>query len=390
MAELDGLRAVAILLVISFHSWYFLQYAMPSAEEFLVFADSLPWFLGFIRRGDIGVDTFFVLSGFLLSWQMFRQSMRTGQINLKKFYAHRFFRIYPLYIIALLLASIEPGVTTNILGNLFAYNIWIDPANILLPWSWSLSVELEFYAFIPLLILLIRNGKILTIVAAVFLMLSLGWSLWILVTHPNIATNTLIELKLSGLEDDITTYYKQLYVSMPVRTIQFILGVVAAWLVLNRAKVVATIRPMTKILLIALVPIGAAIPLLNNPFTLLTEEYQSVVYFELLFGRVGFAGAVALMIVLLQANLMPRLKQLFSLRILEPIARFSFSMYLFHPVFIYVGIITFIGTDKVDSISIPQFLGVLLIAITGSTVFGAITWYLIERPAIRFGRKRFG
>ena len=93
MAELDGLRAVAILLVISFHSWYFLQYAMPSAEEFLGFADSLPWFLGFIRRGDIGVDTFFVLSGFLLSWQLFRQRMHTEKIDLKKFYAHRFFRV---------------------------------------------------------------------------------------------------------------------------------------------------------------------------------------------------------------------------------------------------------------------------------------------------------
>ena len=390
MAELDGLRAVAILLVISFHSWYFLQYVLPAADEFLIFADSLPWFLGFIRRGDIGVDTFFVLSGFLLSWQLFRQRAQSGQINLKKFYAHRFFRIYPLYLIALLLASIEPGLTANILGNIFAYNIWIDPASILLPWSWSLSVELEFYAFIPLLILLIRNEKSLTIVTVLFLLLSVGWSLWTLAAHPNIATNTLIELKLSGLEDDISVYYKQLYVSMPVRTIQFILGVVAAWLVLNHAKFIANIRPATKAFLIALVPIGAAIPLLNNPFTHLSAAYQPVVYFELLFGRAGFAAAIALMIVLLQTGLVPRLKRLLSSRILEPIARFSFSMYLFHPVFVYLGIMIFIGTDKVTTISIPQFLGVLLVAITGSTIFGAITWYVIERPAIRFGRKPFG
>ncbi|NOX40467.1 MAG: acyltransferase [Alphaproteobacteria bacterium] len=67
MAELDGLRAVAILLVVAFHSWYFLQFAMTSKQAFLEYSDSLSWFMGFIRRGDVGVDVFFVLSGFLLS-----------------------------------------------------------------------------------------------------------------------------------------------------------------------------------------------------------------------------------------------------------------------------------------------------------------------------------
>lgn len=129
---------------------------MPTTEAFLAFSDSLPWFLGFIRRGDLGVDIFFVLSGYLLSWQLFRKRMKTGHVDLKRFYAHRFFRIYPLYLVALMLAAVDSGITLDMLGNLLAYNIWIDASNIIIPWTWSLSVELEFYAIVPLLILLIR------------------------------------------------------------------------------------------------------------------------------------------------------------------------------------------------------------------------------------------
>ncbi|MHA1128970.1 MAG: acyltransferase family protein, partial [Alphaproteobacteria bacterium] len=132
MAELDGLRALAILLVVSFHSWYFLQFVLPTTEAFLDFSDSLPWILGFIRRGDLGVDIFFVLSGYLLSWQLLQKRMKTGRVDLKRFYAHRFFRIYPLYLIALLLAAIDSGITLKLLGNLLAYNIWTDASNIII------------------------------------------------------------------------------------------------------------------------------------------------------------------------------------------------------------------------------------------------------------------
>ena len=97
-----------------------------------------------------------------------------------------------------------------------------------------------------------------------------------------------------------------------------------------------------------------------------------------------------MMISLLHSNTLPNLKRILSLRVLEPIARFSFSMYLFHPLFIYLGIVTFIGTAKTETISVFQYVGVCTVAILGSVLFGFITWYVIERPAIRFGRKKFG
>jgi peptidoglycan/LPS O-acetylase OafA/YrhL len=390
VAELDGLRALAILLVVSFHSWYFLQFVMPTTEAFLAFSDSLPWVLGFIRRGDLGVDIFFVLSGYLLSWQLFPKRMKTGQVNLKSFYARRLFRIYPLYVVALMLAALDSGITLKMLGNLLAYNIWTDASNIIIPWTWSLSVELEFYAIVPLLILLVRNGTTLGLLSTAFAVLTVGWSYWVLTAHPQLAIHSLIDLKLAGQNDDIALFYKYLYVAMPVRLSQFTFGMAGAWVVLNRASFLSKIGGATKVLLVLLILIGIALPLVHNPFTNLTDTYRPIVYFELLFGRVAFASAIAMMIVLLHSNSMPRLKGLLSVRFLEPIARFSFSMYLFHPLFIYLGIVTFIGKGKTETVSVFQYVGVCSVAILGSMLFGYITWHVIERPAIRFGRKKFG
>ncbi len=276
------------------------------------------------------------------------------------------------------------------LGNLLAYNIWTDASNIIIPWTWSLSVELEFYAIVPLLILLVRNGTSLAVLATAFSLLTVGWSYWVLTTYPQLANHSLIDLKLAGQNDDIALFYKYLYVAMPVRLSQFTFGMVGAWVVLNRASILSKIGGSTKALLIFLILIGAGLPLVHNPFTILSDTYRPIVYFELLFGRVAFAAAISLMIVMLHANMLPRLKNLLSLRFLEPIARFSFSMYLFHPLFIYLGIITFIGTAKTATISVFQYAGVCTVAILGSVLFGYVTWYVIERPAIRFGRNKFG
>lgn len=390
MAELDGLRALAILFVIMFHSWFFLQFTMKSTEDFLAYSDSLPWIFGFIRRGDLGVDIFFVLSGYLLSWQLFRKRMSSGRVDLKRFYAHRIFRIYPIYIIALLIALLGGGFSWAVLGNLFAFNIWTDTTNIIIPWTWSLSVELEFYAIVPLLIFMVRNGASMIFLTIAFALLTIGWNIWILANHPQLANFSLIDLKIAGQNDTIDIFNKYLYIAMPVRLNQFVFGMAGAWVLLNRSDYLSGLGALTKTMLIAFVIIGAAAPLINNPFTHLTEAMRPLVYIEQVFGRVVFAAAIALMIVLLHSNTAPKLKKILSIRILEPIARFSFSMYLFHPLFIYLGFAIFIGTEKVSMVSAFQQIGVFLVALAGSMLFGLITWYTIERPAIRYGRKKFG
>jgi peptidoglycan/LPS O-acetylase OafA/YrhL len=79
---LDHLRAIAILLVMIFH-----------------FGRGVPSWLEPIQQiGWTGVDLFFVLSGYLIGFQLLKEYKNTGDLNFKRFYIKRFFRILPVYV----------------------------------------------------------------------------------------------------------------------------------------------------------------------------------------------------------------------------------------------------------------------------------------------------
>jgi peptidoglycan/LPS O-acetylase OafA/YrhL len=85
---LDHLRAAAIILVLMYHY---------RAFEHPLWIDSVG------RFGWTGVDLFFVLSGFLISGQLFKEIDTKGSLRLKTFYIKRFFRIIPPYLFTLFL-----------------------------------------------------------------------------------------------------------------------------------------------------------------------------------------------------------------------------------------------------------------------------------------------
>ena len=85
---LDHLRAIAILLVLMYHYRAFMH---PD------------WIDTYGRFGWTGVDLFFVLSGFLISNQLFQEIKNRGNFSLKSFFTKRFFRIIPPYFFTLLL-----------------------------------------------------------------------------------------------------------------------------------------------------------------------------------------------------------------------------------------------------------------------------------------------
>ena len=155
---LDGMRALAILGVIAFHS----MIQMP--EVAFAVRDTLPGRC--LLRGGMGVDLFFVLSGYLIGGQLLRQGLGGGGIRFGEFYIKRFFRIFPAYY--LVLAGVcavivhQPFYDTILRGTDPAEALRGAWANVLylnnytgsrlMPWSWSLAVEEHFYLVIPLLL----------------------------------------------------------------------------------------------------------------------------------------------------------------------------------------------------------------------------------------------
>jgi len=144
LRELDFLRGIAIILVLFRHQLLF---------DFLK------------TMGWIGVDLFFVLSGFLVSGLLFKEYQKFGSINAKLFLIRRGFKIYPIFYLTYILYSI-PRIYLHKFDVEKAFYELTFVQNYALGWgyaypaSWSLAVEEHFYFGLAFFLWLIFNKKI--------------------------------------------------------------------------------------------------------------------------------------------------------------------------------------------------------------------------------------
>ena len=137
--SLDGLRAVSILAVVWHHTH----------DGFSGWPIS--------KRGFLGVDLFFLISGFLIVTLLLREHRRSGTMSLRNFYIRRFLRIFPPYYAMLALVAaivfIKPGGTSLALRRDLPYALFyvanLVPMSSLLAITWSLAVEEQFYLIVP-------------------------------------------------------------------------------------------------------------------------------------------------------------------------------------------------------------------------------------------------
>lgn len=161
---LDGLRAISILLVMVGH----LQYQLICADESLIKNNpALALFFHFAGRADLGVDIFFVISGYIITTRLLRETARNehATFSLKNFYIRRVLRILPAcytYLISLFLLSkffmplqIVPGKEILAAG-FFVWN-FLPMNNWFLAHTWSLCVEEHFYLLWPPCLKLLKS-----------------------------------------------------------------------------------------------------------------------------------------------------------------------------------------------------------------------------------------
>ena len=180
---LDGLRGLAVLAVVIYH----------------FFGDVLP-------GGYLGVDMFFVLSGFLITSLLVREFRVSGRISLKDFWVRRFRRILPAAltvliictaIVALIGGDIAVGIREQFLGTFFFVNNWTQIATSqsyfadneiqVFAHYWSLAVEEQFYVIWPLLIFGVfaisrRQPRRLPIAVSLLLAIASGVAMWLIYT----------------------------------------------------------------------------------------------------------------------------------------------------------------------------------------------------------------
>lgn len=153
---LDGLRSIAILLVISGHL---------SADFVGHYGPTLYSRLPFVQNGWIGVDLFFVLSGFLIGGQLWKRLRQQGVVRVGDFMVRRSLRIWPLYFFVfgcVLLFAVTLG--GGAAGKQYGWSDLLFLTNYhnrgLVEGSWSLCTEEQFYLVTPLaLYLLVRPSR---------------------------------------------------------------------------------------------------------------------------------------------------------------------------------------------------------------------------------------
>jgi peptidoglycan/LPS O-acetylase OafA/YrhL len=356
LASLDSLRAVAILLVLGVH--------MPNVDlpegDVLLGPITRYWRLG----GWIGVDLFFVLSGFLIGGLLFREFMKYGSISFGRFFIRRGLKIYPpfyvLFVVCLIVKSYLGPMPTGreILGELLFLQNYLG--NFCGP-TWSLAVEEHFYLFLPLVlfVLMRRNPKSANPFAQIpllFLILAVG------------------ELGLRVLNacywDHFTNYRCQYGTHLRMDSLMF--GVLGAYYYhFWHDEFVKFVLPRRWLLA------GAGILLLLPAFCFPvdTTPFIYTAGFTLI-----YLGSGLVLATMVAGNTQPGP----ALRVMASIGAYSYSIYLWHLPFRW-----WICPSLVRVCGFESFVPIEGLYICGSIAFGMVMGKVLEYPVLHVRDRLF-
>ncbi len=338
--SLDGIRAIAILMVIALHLCQRLDLMDHNSPIGL-----LRYFL-FGLGGD-GVGIFFVLSGFLITHLLLKEHDAKGHINLGDFYLRRTFRILPplyaylIFVVVFCIVTHYPLHSDTILGSAFFYRNYL-PGNSqwITEHTWSLCVEEQFYLLWPLILILAlwRGGKSAAAKVAVCL---IALTPFLRVAHKLLGFN----LKVGGL--------------LHTRMDALMCGCLLA-LLIGTPKFEAFYARFEKVWWIA--------PLW---FLLLTGACYILfgVYFRNTIGYTLDSICIALFIVWAIRNQNSWVGRILNSRPMVRIGVLSYSFYLWQTFFIHKNNPTWLN-------HFPGALGFIVIA-------GLLSWHFVEQPMLR-------
>ena len=367
--ELDGVRGLAIALVLFYH--YFIgqiQVGAGTLEAKL---------LAFFRLTWGGVDLFFVLSGYLIGGILISQRGSTRYF--RAFYARRLTRIFPLYYMVLIGFVIARNLmgSPNTAGNqwLFAdaFPIWayalhlqnfssamdgVHGAN-WLGVTWSLAVEEQFYLILPLLLRFIPPRVVLPVVLALALSAPVLRT-WIFYHHPH-----------GGLAG---------YVLLPCRWDSLFVGVLGAVLARKDKCVAWLSAPSSSKELLA------RFAIFFSGVVVLTIKAQSI-------GSLGMATightwlALLGLLTILVAQFGPwnGFRMFFRARCLVWLGGISYGLYLFHQ--IISGFCHLVLRGDAPKIASWSDAAVTLLALVLSLLIAGLSWRCFEKPLVSLGRR---
>jgi peptidoglycan/LPS O-acetylase OafA/YrhL len=367
--ELDGIRGIAISLVIIYH-YAPGGYAPPrSWLAYLLATTQLSW---------SGVDLFFVLSGFLIGGILLdhRESLNYFRF----FYTRRFFRIVPIYAVLLIVCFFVSTMVKHAMAGrlvwltqgelpwlpfvLFLQNFWMaykaNMGAILLIVTWSLAVEEQFYLTLPLVVRLVSRRRLPIVLGA------------------GVAFAPILRFVLHTLWPNDPVAW---YVMMPARADALLLGVLGAmfirdarcceWLKRRQASLqvfflvlVVGLGVLTKDAAGFSSPTGIAVATFG--YTWLALFYLCVILYALTWPNSVLSGC---------------LRQKWLCRL----GSIAYGVYLFHFPILY-GVYALLWDRRASIDTVPNFYATLFAL--GLTLFiCSASWTFFERPLLKLGHR---
>lgn len=348
MGSLDGFRGIAIIAVLGFH----LAESWPSVPRVI---DPVS------KGGFIGVDMFFVLSGFLITALLLREHQETGEINFFKFFLRREIRLMPpllIFTLAALIWAIKSGDNLYVFGTTVFYSIFsvINWAIITkieqsphLGIIWSLSVEEQFYFLIAVISLVHRWLATKISIDRFLVYLSCSLIIWSFCAKISI-------LLSGGVEDN----WVQLYFRTDLRFDSFFIGALAS--VYRKSKVEKPQKLINWTFAPSMVFLGWYMWEVDNGDS---WNYQGGLT------AVAIASAFVIMAASYQGTFA---NKIFSIRILRSIGLVSYSVYLIHVlVFGALSPANLVMNNKVR----------LLLALVIIFGYAVVVYFAVEKPLSR-------
>jgi peptidoglycan/LPS O-acetylase OafA/YrhL len=355
---LDHLRAFAIFYVFIYH--YSIMF--PSPE----------WLYPIGKSGWTGVDLFFVLSGYLISAQLFAKIDRQQDISFREFFLKRFFRIIPAYLVVVALYFLFPLLREREAPAplwkylTFTQNLGLDlRTQGTFSHAWSLCIEEQFYLFLPLILIglvylkAIRHGAMLLLF---FFVAGFSARVWVWYTY----------LDSLVIEDGFWAYwYKLIYYPTYSRLDGLLVGVSIAAVFQFRPHLKQWLQHYGNYFLFM------GICILVGAYYICQEQVSfsaSIFGFPLI--SIGY-GCIVI------AAISPKVfLYRFRSEITFSIASLSYALYLTHKIMVHVS------QELLSKLPVPKESGWMFILCMITSVAGAFLLNrLIERPFLQWRDK---